>query len=285
MYVDPVKSKPKIDVEGVLADIRAGASDSTLMVKYTLSRKGLHSLFKKLEATGLLRLLSPAILLKDLKTGASREDLMRKYNLSARGVQDLFDQLTLAGITFSDNGNSKKHSTRRIRLSGLVQDIKSGMDRQSILTKYEISRKQLRKIFDRLERAGLVAKKDLEALPLLEEDTTSVWQPREFLRCYPIVSLHVADAGNPQSRAAVVDLSEKGIGLVGMATMVDDSKTLKLLPTIISDQSPLHFTARCRWTGRCSPEVRLRSGFEITQIDGTNLDWLRELINSTTVCI
>ena len=285
MNFDAERVTQKLDVASVLEDIRSGASDSTLMVKYTLSRKGLHCLFKKLEASGLMRLLNPAVLVKDIKEGASREDLMRKYSLSARGIQDLFKQLREAGIKFPDNGNGKSHSPRRINVSALIRDIKSGMDRQSLITKYDISNKQLRKIFNRLERSGMIAREYLDALPLLEEDTTSVWQPREFLRCYPLVSLHVADAENPHSRGTVVDLSEKGLGLMGMPTAVDEAKTLKLLPTIIVSDIRLQFTALCRWTGPYGPELRARSGFEITEIDETNLQWLRELIGTTTVCI
>lgn len=285
MNFDPERAKQKLDVASILEDIRSGASDSTLMAKYTLSRTGLHCLFKKLEASGLMRLLNPALLLQDIREGATREDLMTKYRLSARGIQDLFKQLREAGIKFPDNGNGKTHSPRRINVSDMVRDIKSGMDRQSLITKYEISNKQLRKIFNRLERSGMIAKEYIDALPLLEEDTTSVWQPREFLRCYPLVSLHVADTENPQSRGTVVDLSEKGLGLLGITTSVDETKTMKLIPTIIVGDISLQFTARCRWTGPFDPELRARSGFEITEIDEINLQWLRELIGTTTVCI
>lgn len=285
MDSEPKKAKQRIDAGRALEDIRSGASDITLMERYRLSRKGLQSLFKKLEASGLLRLFNPTMVIKDIQRGASREDLMRKYDLSASGIRDLYDQLSTLEIGFRADELASKQRSRKICSSDLVRDIGLGMDRQSLMSKYDLTGDQFAKILDKLASSGRVGTGHLGALSQTEEDTTTMWQPREFLRCYPILSLAVADAGNPGLQGAVVDLSEKGIGLVGIETVVDDSKALEILPTIMGENNCLHFTARCRWTGPCTPRRKLRSGFEITCIDESNLEGLRELIMTTTACL
>ncbi|MEW6348541.1 MAG: hypothetical protein AB1646_05730 [Thermodesulfobacteriota bacterium] len=47
-------AKPRISAKEVVQDIRAGLTDSTLMEKYNLSPKGLHSLFMKLLDSGAI---------------------------------------------------------------------------------------------------------------------------------------------------------------------------------------------------------------------------------------
>jgi uncharacterized protein (DUF433 family) len=285
MDSEPKRAKQRIDAKRALEDIRSGASDSTLMERYRLSRRGLQSLFKKLEASGLLRLFNPAVVIQDIRRGATREDLMRKYSLSTSGIRDLYDQLSSLEIGFRPDEFPEKPHSRRICSSDLVHDMERGMDRQILMSKYDLTGKQFSKILDKLESSETTARGHLGALSQDEEDTTTVWQPREYLRCYPILSLAVADAENPVLKGAVVDLSEKGVGLVGISAVVDDSKALEILPTIIGESACLRFTARCRWTGPCSPQTKLRAGFEITCIDESNLEGLRELIMTTTACL
>ncbi len=285
MDSDPKTIKPRIDAKRALEDIRSGASDSTLMIRYRLSRRGLQSLFKKLEASGLLRLFNPGVVIQDILRGASRDDLMRKYGLSTSGIRDLYDQLSSLGIGFRKQESPAEHRTRKIRRSDLMHDIEVGMDRRSLMSKYDLSGKQLRNILDRLESSGTTVRAHPDTSSQTDEETTTVWQPREYLRSYPILSLRVTEPENPRSKGAVVDLSEKGVGLVGIVAAVDDSKALEIVPPIMGESDCLRFTARCRWTGPSSPRVQLRSGFEITSIDESNLEGLRELIMTTTACL
>lgn len=111
--------KPKIDAMEALSLINAGADNSTLMKKFNLSLKGLHSLFDKLIQEGLLeanapgsapvnedpgaptepgRELSAREVLRDIRSGKSDADLMEKYALSAKGLDHLFMQLLGAGL-------------------------------------------------------------------------------------------------------------------------------------------------------------------------------------------
>ncbi len=111
--------KPKVDAMEALTLINAGADNSTLMKKFNLSLKGLHSLYDKLIQQGLLeanapgsspvkadseapseagRELSAREVLRDIRAGKSDTDLMEKYSLSAKGLDHLFMQLLGAGL-------------------------------------------------------------------------------------------------------------------------------------------------------------------------------------------
>lgn len=110
--------KPKIEAKQAVKDIRAGLDDAALMKKYNLSSKGLHSLYGKLMAAGLLhseviqdagspvgakaepapREVSAKDAIVDIKAGMSDEKLMGKYKVSATGLQNMFEQLLDAGL-------------------------------------------------------------------------------------------------------------------------------------------------------------------------------------------
>ncbi|HTY26033.1 MAG TPA: pentapeptide repeat-containing protein [Desulfomonilaceae bacterium] len=105
--------------------IRAGMDDASLMEKFDISFKGLHTLFKQLVAAGLMQrseledrmslsygtvvidpnrlkwpekrteklLISAGEALNCIRPGMSETALMRKYRLSTKGLQSLFNKL------------------------------------------------------------------------------------------------------------------------------------------------------------------------------------------------
>jgi ankyrin repeat protein len=116
-------AKPKIDAKEALDDIRAGMDAVALMQKYSLSPRGLQSLFGKLSAEGLVnedldvvddwrppggasttavnrekKEVSAKSVWLDLKTGLSDNDLMEKYKLSPKGLFSLFNKIMDAGF-------------------------------------------------------------------------------------------------------------------------------------------------------------------------------------------
>jgi hypothetical protein len=115
-------AKAKIDAKEALDDIRAGMDAVALMQKYSLSPRGLQSLFAKLVAEGLVnedlavvedwrppggaaagvdkekKEVSAKSVWVDLKAGLSDNDLMEKYKLSPRGLLSLFTKIMEAGF-------------------------------------------------------------------------------------------------------------------------------------------------------------------------------------------
>lgn len=124
--------KPKIDAKQALVDIRTGMDDQTLMDKYSISARGLQSLFRKLVTAGIItqeeidqrtshsfgsvsiaddvrksvaelkkprgRIVNAHDVARDIRAGMSDADLMETYRLSSKGLQSLFEQLVNADV-------------------------------------------------------------------------------------------------------------------------------------------------------------------------------------------
>jgi predicted transcriptional regulator len=105
-------AKPKIDASEALRDIRAGVDHFTMMEKYNLSARGLHSLFRKLLTAGVLKRgelgprykveITASGAINDIRSGMSKSEFMRKYRVSPRGLQSLFTKLVASRLIEQD---------------------------------------------------------------------------------------------------------------------------------------------------------------------------------------
>lgn len=110
-----VAEKTPVSAKRVLADLKAGISDSDLKAKYGLTSRGLQSLFRKLVVAGLVtdidlqkRLVPerPSVdhgfslksFVDDIKAGLPDEQLMRKYQLSPRRLHRVLKRLISVGL-------------------------------------------------------------------------------------------------------------------------------------------------------------------------------------------
>lgn len=103
-------AKKPVSVKAILEDIRAGRSKDEIMSRHELSKRGLKSLFMKMNAAGYLeksdvdrlrkssakrgkRKVSAKEVLGDIKAGLTDAGLMKKYGLSIKGLDALFARL------------------------------------------------------------------------------------------------------------------------------------------------------------------------------------------------
>jgi hypothetical protein len=158
-------AKPVIDALDALLNIRAGMTDSELMVKYNLSAKGLQSLFTKLVRSGAMQqseiderpsytekssaipddsehptetranqtgptkpIIEAQDAVQDIRSDMSDADLMDKYRLSSKGLHALFQDLTATGaLKQSELDMRASHSEETVELVQIIQ--KLGLDR------------------------------------------------------------------------------------------------------------------------------------------------------------
>jgi uncharacterized protein YjbI with pentapeptide repeats len=124
--------------------IREGMSDAALMEKFHICSEGLQSLFKQLEAAGILKrselekrsslshqsvaldvsratfpvanpkkpLIDAGEALRCIKEGMDDAALMKKYNLSIRGVQSLLKKLSARGVLREEELKKRPSSFR-----------------------------------------------------------------------------------------------------------------------------------------------------------------------------
>jgi hypothetical protein len=75
----------------------------------------------------------------------------------------------------------------------------------------------------------------------------------------------------------VRDITEHGVGVLGMKVEVGEVKTFIIPVEEIPEIDAVIFRAACKWTFTDEQDLRL-SGFEITEISEENLGHLRKLI-------
>jgi anti-anti-sigma regulatory factor len=119
-----IPDKPVLSAKELLKDLSDNLTDRQLMQKYSLSQRGLASMFKKLLRKGLIsrRLLAKRLgietyeittflegkthkasvdaadVLKDIADDVSDADLMKKYRITKKGLQSLFNKLYRRGL-------------------------------------------------------------------------------------------------------------------------------------------------------------------------------------------
>ncbi len=172
---------------------------------------------------------------------------------------------------------------RKIRAKDVVNDIRAGMDDASLMEKYRLSAKGLQRIFEKLVEGKFVTQRDLDARMGLQDDTADIEDLREFPRNYPVLSVSVYEGRRGGTQGTVRDITEKGVGIVGIEAQVDEEKTFFIDTGRLSEFDTIQFDATCRWIKWDCAERQYVAGFEITRISEDALEELREMIGGFTL--
>lgn len=166
-------------------------------------------------------------------------------------------------------------SLHKIKGRDILNDIRSGMTDQELMEKYEMSSQALKSACGQLCSSGLISKEQLlsRSTERAEEDTVTSRLPRDYL----VVQAPIYDVRDPKTKGVIRDLTEEGIGIIGLEASLDDLKTLVILDDNSRGIDEIVFGAKCRWVKKDS-EGGYVCGFRITNITEENLGKLRRLI-------
>jgi uncharacterized protein (DUF433 family) len=270
-----------VDAKEVLADIRSGMSDSGLMAKYAVSAEGLESLLSKFEQLGALRQIKANELLRDIRRGRTNNEIMEKYQLSKSALKRIFEDLTRAGIeVFGDRRGTP--DKKPIRVSEILSDMQSGLPETQLMDKYGLSPRGLQSVFWKLVRSRAVTWDELLGTSRTVNVDITPRRGRQIPRSYPILSVRIRDESDRQNKGLVTDLSEQGIGVVGISVQRAQTKTFALIPDEIAGLDSFCVVATCRWVKKGDGAKQSSAGFEIVSIDDKSRLGLHQLIHSTT---
>jgi hypothetical protein len=115
---------------------------------------------------------------------------------------------------------------RKIEAKSLVDDIRAGFSNLELMEKYSLSSKGLLSAFNKLIASRAMEEDELAGRLPTFDDTVDIDHAREFPRCYPALGFPIYDKEDSEAEYHVVDLSEKGVQVVGMVTKVGDRKSL-----------------------------------------------------------
>lgn len=224
------------------------------------------------------RRVSAREVLKDVRAGMDDARLMEKYRLSSTALHDLFQKLVEAGLLRREEAGYDLPNRRKLPAGTLIKDIRSGMSSAQLMEKYDLTERGLQRVCRELLAARALAPEEFQ--PEISFQSTMVIRSniRELPRYHVDFDLPVYEARSPEIHGKVRDITEKGVGLMGIESEAYETKTLVILGDYFGEISPFEFRADCRWSQRRPPTGECFAGFRIVEISNDNLRELKKLI-------
>ena len=207
---------------------------------------------------------------------------MAKYKLDGNKLRKVFDDLVEVGLLEPVGDKYVIPTIRRVNARNLARDIRSGMNKSHIMGKYVLTLDQLNRIVDMLRQQGAITSQELRSYRSSPLDTHEPNNLRLAKRCYLDFELPIVDTGPPERDGIVRDITEKGVGIIGIPAQVGDVKTFLVLHDEFVLLEPFMFEAKCRWATMKEPRGEHFSGFQITRISDKDLAEMRKLIHLVT---
>jgi hypothetical protein len=169
---------------------------------------------------------------------------------------------------------------RTIKADDIIRDLRSGMTVSQLIDKNNISLRNLRFVFQRLLNAGMITKEELNAQPALYRDIADLQGVRNRLRTTTTFPARIYDCGSPFATGFILDISEQGVCVKGIETVVGEVKDFIVRTDAFEQGQKLVFEGKCRWLNKEKLSVKeWMAGFEITEISSLDLAELRKLVS------
>jgi hypothetical protein len=224
--------------------------------------------------------ISTREIVNDVLSGVDDTALMEKYRLSSKGLESLINKLVGSGLLRRPSpGGNRGDQRQRINGRQFVADVTSGMNESGLMRKYGLSRKRLQRVCSELLAArNRTAKEFQEEIPI-DRSTVVEANVRQIQRYYPDFEVPIYESISPEIHGRVRDITEEGVGVVGIEATVYEIKTFVVLGDPFGEVGPFEFEAECRWAKPNDGDRRNVSGYRIVDISEADLGQLRKLIH------
>lgn len=171
-------------------------------------------------------------------------------------------------------------SKQLISARDFVRDTRSGMTDAELIDKYNLSPNKLQHIFKQLIGANAMTNEELDGRCASFEDPVQHNGKTCRLLCRHALDfvLPIYEETKPEILGMVVNITEGGVGLVGIQASTGEMKSFVIPADEFFDVGRAVFRARCRWVGSEIPTGEPVSGFEVTSISSGDLTELRKII-------
>jgi hypothetical protein len=172
---------------------------------------------------------------------------------------------------------------RKISVTQVVRDIRSGASEQELREKYKIAPHRVAKLFKRIVATGVVGESELaERFPAHKAAIFSIYQDRER-RAVLAVQLIAYDITS-STIALVRDISETGLRVAGIDCSVDEERTFQVPMEPVMQVDPLLIVAKCKWVKARGKIMKYSTaGFEITALSERDGLVLKTLVQSLSI--
>lgn len=223
------------------------------------------------------------VVLKDIRSGMDDHALMDKYRLSSRGIQDLMEKLVKAGLLAQSEVDDRMPSYDS------TVDLRDVIDKLELGDPVGMTKKSTGAMLTcpvcGASHSNKIGKCPQCGFGLLLSSNRAGDRPgdgsvfRDSGR-YLVVPVPVYEIRNPRLVGTVSDITDKAVGVTGIPTMIEETKTLVVAPEHSLMIQPIRFRSKCRWKDLSKPGHVAR--FEILEIAEKDRRSLRELIEVLT---
>jgi hypothetical protein len=172
---------------------------------------------------------------------------------------------------------------QRAEIDEFVNDLRSGLTDYELMEKYGLSARGLRRAIEKLIDADIVKISEVYHRPVFYDDSFDSDSRRQYPRHYLALLLPICDAENPEAKGWLTDVTERGIGIMGIRASVGEKKAFVLQPGKFSEVDEIRFEAVCHWAEGDDPDASPVAGFEISRISDRDLKELKKFIRVISV--
>lgn len=239
-----MSNKRKVKAKDIVNDIRSQMTDAELMAKYSLSAKGLQSVFEKLI---------------EMKAMARAELAWRPAEYEDTAV------------------------IRNVDAFDIADDVRAGMADFELMEKYKLSPGGLEKAVERLVTKRAIDPVDLQNRAKPQDDSVFLESLREVPRHILAIAVDIYELGRPGVQGWLRDITDMGLGITGIEAAEGETKTFVVPTEGFLDAEPIVFRAKCVWSQPNRTRVEYTAGFQITSISPRSLGDLRQLIRCVSL--
>ncbi|MDQ7785357.1 MAG: PilZ domain-containing protein [Desulfomonilaceae bacterium] len=221
-------------------------------------------------------------LLEDIRAGLDDRELMIKHGLSGDALQRLYKDLVAQGLLKRMDRYSLAPPERTVNAGEVIADLRSGMSMSDLMRKHDLSMRGLQGVVSILVDTGAIGRDEIYGELFREPDAELPDGFRQLHRFYIDFEIPIYVASRPEVQGRIRDITDDGIGTVGLKAEVDRIETLVVLGDALGDVAPFELEARCRWCERREDTGEYASGFQITYVSDKNRAELTRLIGLLT---
>jgi hypothetical protein len=168
---------------------------------------------------------------------------------------------------------------RTIKASAIVSDIRSGVSDFELMAKYDLSLSQLEKVLQELVKGGAMRRAELDERGPFYDEPCNRLLTRSFSRAYLRIPLSIEDRDDPANGGLIIDLSEHGFRVRGIAIAEDEEKKFLIPAQEVGGVAQIELIATCIWVLQDGRERKLwEAGLKITRISAKGRSSIRRLI-------
>ncbi len=166
---------------------------------------------------------------------------------------------------------------RDIGAKDFIFDIRAGMSDLQLMERYKLTARGFQSALQKLVDVQAISAEELYEKYPLYESTLSIEEMKRIVReplTYPVP---VREADYQEVEGTVRDITEKGVCIRGIQTLLGETKTFIIDAREFVDVGPFVFRAQCRWVKK-SFGGEYTAGYEIVGISEKHLASLRKFI-------